>query len=135
MLKIEYDNDEEAADPPDEDRFQDKTQDEGIWHGSAFYTFFKAIYDPRLADNESEAPNLKNVYYAKDFVVYVLEHLLPHYSLWSAVILIDFGLYRDSNATAENWFKTVKVDVFKKMLRNNSAGFIQQTELHLLSCF
>lgn len=126
-VKIEYDEDNELGDVSDE------IHDERVRHGSAYYRYFKDIYDSVLVEHgNDDTTNLENPYYTKEFLDYALEFLLPYYGLWSAVVLIDFGLYRESNATAENWFKTVKVDVFKKTLRDNPARFVQKMETYLL---
>jgi len=47
--------------------------------------------------------------------------LMPYFSLWSAMILTKVGLYRDSNATIENYYKILKHYKFehKKRMRQD----------------
>ena len=52
--------------------------------------------------------NKINIYYSIKFIEYVLNSLMPFFSLWSAAGIKRYGVARDSNATAENLFKIKK---------------------------
>ena len=99
---------------------------------SPFYIFFKRIYDSCTkkfsqdgsGDSQTNKYSTDNIYYSEQFMDYLLTYILPYFPLWSAVILCQLDLLRDSNATVENYFKIIKAIVFRNKLRILAPRFV-----------
>lgn len=92
---------------------------------SPFHVHFNSIYENTVAQEtgENEKP-----FYNEAFISYLLNELLPFFPLWSALIIQRFGITRDSNAPAENWFKIIKFLVFNNEMKQVIPRFIQKSE-------
>uniref|UniRef100_A0ABD2X9L6 Ubiquitin-like protease family profile domain-containing protein n=1 Tax=Trichogramma kaykai TaxID=54128 RepID=A0ABD2X9L6_9HYME len=76
----------------------------------------------------SECDETVNEYYSEDLMKYFTEYLTVYFSLWSAGSIVQFGILRDSNASAENGFNILKNNVFKNQKRVTIPRFIQHNE-------
>lgn len=65
-------------------------------HGSPFYRYFNEIYIAEKAkisivnSRHEELEKIENLFYCPQFIEYVLEHIMPFFPLWSALIMSDF---------------------------------------------
>ena len=83
-----------------------KDTEAGKRNSSLYYKFFSDLKD-EIVKNESLS-QIVNKYYSQDLVNYVLDFLMPYFSLWSAAGIQRYDLARDSNAPVENFFKIFK---------------------------
>ncbi|KYN06047.1 Ubiquitin-like-specific protease ESD4 [Cyphomyrmex costatus] len=83
---------------------------------SPFYWFFFNIYKEILSDSDNENGD-ENEFYCPRFIEYLLDELAAYYPLWSGIIIQEFGIRRNSNATVENWNKIIKQYVFDGRMR------------------
>lgn len=97
-------------------------------HGSPFYRLFKSIYDRTLAELGNGKVDANNSFYSTEFILCLLDHILPFFPLWSSIVLKDFGLLRESNASVENWFKIVKKDVLDRNSNISAPRFVHKME-------
>lgn len=98
---------------------------------SPFYIYFNHVKNNIL--KKTEYYSQKNIFYNESFLNYFFEFLIPYYPLWSAIILIRFGLTRDSNASVENVWKIEKCIIMKNKLRVLATRYIMRKEKLLSS--
>lgn len=97
-------------------------------HGSPFYKHVQVIMIRTMKENNSQqcgAESTENIYYLPSFLEYILEHYMPFFPLWSALVIRAFGILRDSNQPVENWFKNMKYLIFPLKSRIQVARFVQ----------
>lgn len=100
--------------------------EEKLRHGSPFYKFFKGIYEEVLKKCSEDPKFTKNPYYCPRFIDYILEQKMPFFALWSGILIMQFGIIRDTNATVENYFKQIKFWTFNKELRIVAPRFVRE---------
>ena len=125
----------------------DRTQDEFIYvvetqkycHSSPHWAYFNKATENALnkcrekgefVENQKlgDKYQKKNPYWQQNFLDYVLEYLMPYFSLWSASIICRLNILRDSNAKVENYFKWVKNELGRKKINNKAPRFIMSLE-------
>ncbi|XP_066583776.1 repetitive organellar protein-like [Prorops nasuta] len=122
---LDYDIDPEFLNISCDDYKEDNTNDT-LRAQSPFYKDFFKIYENILAAKNST--NESNPYYSQSFVIYLLNYIMPFYSMWSAMVIFELNLLRDSNAPIENYFKILKENLFNKEKKVIVPRFIQRSE-------
>ena len=82
---------------------------------SEFYQEFYEIFVD-VTEN-SKVTNEVNALKAPAFIKYLLNELLPYFPLWSAIVIKEFGIRRNSNACVESWNKIIKHFIFDGKMR------------------
>lgn len=121
----EEDNKKKSSDSDSEnERKQKKADEKKLRHGSPYHIRFEKIYK-KIKENDTQVNKpKKNEYCLLSFFSYVLEHLMPFFSIWSATVLHKImksgrRYLRYSNATAETFFNIVK-NIYLKGEKNIS---------------
>jgi len=91
---------------------------------SPYWKIFHAIEMKVLRD--STCTNTENDFFSQKFLRYVGDILMPCFPLCSAMILTKVGLYRDSNAAIENYYKILKHYKFVHKKRMPASRFLMQ---------
>ncbi|CAC5369043.1 unnamed protein product [Mytilus coruscus] len=76
--------------------------------------------------NEKDITKEKNVYCILPAMT-VIDSYIPIFPMWSGIMLLEVeGITRDSNATIENWFRTMKENILQGRKRLAPGNFIRQ---------
>lgn len=80
--------------------------------------FYQSFYKIKV-DTENETKNFDgtNDLYLPNFINYLLNELLPYYSLWTGCMIKRFNLRRNSNACVESWNNIIKNLLFQSEMR------------------
>ncbi|CAG9790408.1 unnamed protein product [Diatraea saccharalis] len=113
----DYDSDEENKD------FENNFQKDSL-----YYKYFEQIYNS-ICDTADKKEEI-NEYYYPEIVKYILNKWLPLFPLWSAVLIQQCDILRDSNAAVENWHKIMKSYIYGREQNMAIQRFIhRQAEL------
>jgi hypothetical protein len=138
----EEDYDEDSQDANTLEVSDELIADDGNWiTGSPFYIHFDGI-NKTFLDNaglNNAQLDQKNQYYIPDFMHHLCRRYLSIFPLWSSIFLSG-STCRLSNATVENWFRTVKqtimhdkhavrVGQFMRKIVSSLAGRLREYEL------
>ena len=93
---------------------------------SPFYKYFDKAYQTTLMNVDLLGEKNKN--YSLDFINYSMTTLIPYFPLWSAVLIKEYKITRDTNATVENWWKIEKYFNFNGVKKMLAPRYIQDKE-------
>ena len=93
---------------------------------SPFYKYFDEVYKTTLIN--IDLMRQKNKQYSPDFMNYLMTTLMPYFPLWSALMIKEFKITRDTNATVENWWKIEKFFNFDGVKKILAPRYIQEKE-------
>lgn len=94
---------------------------------SLYYEQFLNVYNQLLED--FPCANAETCeYYQPGFILYLLNTWMPYFPLWSALVIKQFNILRDSTSSVENWHRLVKHLIFGGEKKILAARFAQQQE-------
>ena len=128
-----------CADERTQDEFLCVVETQKYRQSSPYWAYFNKATENALNDccekgefvkNQKlgEKYQKKNPYWQKNVLDYVLEYLMPYFSLRSASIIYRLNILRDSNTTVENYFNLVKNELGGKKINNKAPSFIMNLE-------
>ncbi|KAL7288137.1 hypothetical protein TKK_0017799 [Trichogramma kaykai] len=132
IKKIEEENEENDAQLENNDEKYEENNDEKNdckTKKSLYYISFKQF--KRKILRKSKLTQVRNSYYSEGLVKYVTEYLMIYFSLWSATAISQFGILRDSNASAECGFNILKNFLFRNQRTVEIPRLIQENEKNI----
>lgn len=79
----------------------------------------------------TEENSVKNKFYLPAFMDYFEEYMLPYFPLFSAIIIQEFGHFRESNAAIENYFRNLKNVEYLNKKNMLCPRFVRQNHSHI----
>lgn len=144
-------SDSESSNPSDLDTESDVLEkeideleldkhDKVIRKNSPYFIFFNQIYKTIVSKAKliesvmktKKEPLLENRFYNPNFFKYLLGFIMPYFPLWSACMLKDLNVLRNSNATVEIFFNIVKNKLLHGNLHLEMARFINIMHQYVL---
>lgn len=128
-INVDDDLDHETVDDggvPELGSTSAKTQEKSaaVTKNSPYCEVFKSVETKVLSNRKCTETN--NRFCSENFMKYMTDFLMPYFPLWSAINIIQVGLFRDSNAPIENYFRILKYLVFKTEKKLTVPRFIMR---------